>query len=55
MFNLEEERKECALGNKDLVLSGQERGVCYVFIYDVGIRGIYSSLTLGTAKFKTRD
>ena len=38
-----------------LFLVRQESQECYVFISDVGIRGIYLSLTLCTAKFKQRD
>ena len=41
MFNLEIEKIECALGNKELFLAGQENRELYVFISDVGIRGIY--------------
>ena len=32
--------------------AGQESRDCFDFISDVGFRGIYLSLTLGTAKFK---
>ena len=46
MFNIYEE-KECALGNKEFCfLAGQESQECCVFVSDVGIRGIYWSLTL---------
>ena len=38
-----------------LFLAGQESRERFVFISDVGIRGIYLSLTLGTAKFKQLD
>ena len=36
----------------DMFLAGQESRDCFDFITDVGIRGIYLYLTLGTAKFK---
>ena len=36
----------------DVILAGQESRDCFGFISDVGICGIYSSLALGTAKFK---
>jgi hypothetical protein len=36
-------------------LAGQESRECCAFISEVGIRGIYLSLTLGTAKFKELD
>ena len=36
-------------------LAGQEIRDCFDFISDVGIRGIYLSLALGTAKFKQLD
>ena len=35
-----------------LFLAGQESRECYVFISDVGLCGVYLSLTLDTAKFK---
>ena len=35
----------------DLVLAGKESQECCVFVYEVGIRGIYLSLTLCAAKF----
>ena len=38
-----------------LFLAGQESQKCCVFISGVGIRSIYFSLTLGTAKFKQLD
>ena len=43
MFDLDEENIECTLGNKDF---------CFwrVIISEVRVRGIYLSLTLGTAK-----
>ena len=37
---------------RDMVLAGQESRDCFDLISDVGIRGIYLSLALGTAKFK---
>ena len=53
MYN--EEKIECALGNRDIrFLAGQESQECLIFISDVRIRGIYYSLTLGTANKKTR-
>ena len=36
-------------------MAGQESQECCIFISDVGIRGIYFSLTLGTAKFEQLD
>ena len=36
----------------DIFLAGQESRDCIDFISDVGIRGIYLSLALSTAKFK---
>ena len=49
MYSLDEEKIECVLGNRDiLLLAGQESRECCIFISDVGIRGIYSPLTLGT-------
>ena len=41
--------------NKSKYETGQESGDCNFFISDVGIRDIYFSLTLGTAKFKQLD
>ena len=38
-----------------VLLAGQESRDCFDFISDVGIRGIYLSLALGTAKFKQLD
>ena len=46
MLNLDEK-------DEVLFLAGQESQEC--FISDVGICGIYLSLTLGTAKFKQID
>ena len=43
------------LKQEDMFLAGQESRDCYDFISDVGIRGIYLSLSLGTAKFKLLD
>ena len=51
MFNLDEAKIECALGNRELFFGRARRRDCCVFISDVGTRGIYLSLTLGTAKF----
>ena len=45
---------ESAVGNREICfLAGQESRDCFDFISDVGIRGIYSylSLALSTAKF----
>ena len=39
----------------NVFLAGQESRNCFVFFSDVGIRSIYLSLTLGTAKFKLLD
>ena len=39
----------------DMFLARQESRDCFDFISDVGIRGIYLSLALGTAKFKQLD
>ena len=39
----------------DMFLEGQESRDCFDFISDNEIRGIYMSLTLGTAKFKQLD
>ena len=36
----------------DMFLSGEESRDCFDFISDVGIRGIYLSLAVGTAKFE---
>ena len=50
MFNLNENNKKCALSNKELCFwqcKQSENGVCLFLT-----RGIYSSLTFGTAKFK---
>ena len=43
------------LTGKESFLAGQESQECCVYISDAGIRGIYLSLTLGTAKFKQLD
>ena len=51
MYSLDEEKIECALGNRDIwFLAGQESRECSIFIADVGIRGFYLSLTLSAAK-----
>ena len=47
MFNLEEEKK-----NKEVCFGRARKPRMLCFISDVVIRGIYLSLTLGTAKFK---
>ena len=39
----------------DMILAGQEIRDCFDLISDVGIRSIYLSLALGTAKFKQLD
>ena len=39
----------------DVFLAGQESLDCFDFISDVGFRGIYLSLSLGTAKLKQLD
>ena len=57
MFNLDEEMIEFALGNRALFFWQDKKAynvVCF-FISDIGIRGIYLSLTLGSAKFKQID
>ena len=40
---------------RDMFLAGQESRDWFDFIFDVGIRGVYLYLTLGTAKFKQLD
>ena len=56
VLNLDEEKIECAVGDRDIwFLAGQESRECCIFISYVGIRGIYLSLTLGKAKFKQLD
>ena len=56
MFNQDEGKIECVAGNREICfLAGQESRDCLDFIYDVGIRGIYLSLALSTAKFKHLD
>ena len=53
MFNVEEEKKEFALGNRALVFwQGKKAKHVAFFISDVEICGTYLSLTLGTAKLK---
>ena len=53
MFNLDEEKIEFSLGNRALVFwQGKKAENVVFFISDVLIRGIYLSLTLGTAKLK---
>ena len=54
MYSLNEENIEYALGNRDLwFLAGRDIRDCFIFYFYVWIRGIYLSLTLGNAKFKT--
>ena len=48
MYSLDEEKGDLVFGR-----ARKPRMLCY--ISDVGIRGIYLSLTLGTAKFKQLD
>ena len=55
MFNLGVEKIKCALGNKESFLAGLENRECCVFISDVGVCGIYLSLTHRNAKFKKLD
>ena len=56
MFNLDEEKIEFALGNWALVFwQGKKADNVLLFISDVDDRGIYSSLTLGTAKLEQLD
>ena len=52
MFNQDEGKIECAVGQGDGFLVGQESRECFDLISVVGICGIYFSLALGTAKFK---
>ena len=53
-FNQDEEKIECALGNRDF-WQDKKAEKLVVFISDVGICGIYLSLHLGTAKFELLD
>ena len=46
------ERQNARSEQGDAFLAGQESRDCFHFISDVGIRGIYLPLALGTAKFK---
>ena len=39
----------------EMFLAVQESRDCFNFLSDVGIRGIYLSLSLGTAKLKQLD
>ena len=55
MFNLHGEKIECALGNEDFCFWKGTKAANVYYISDVKIRGIYFSLTLGTAKFKQLD
>ena len=54
MFNLDEGKIECAVGNREICV-WQSKKAEIDFISDVGICGIYLSLALGTAKFKQLD
>ena len=53
MFNLDEEKTECALGNKKLCFWQGKKAENVVFLFLAS--GLYLSLTLGTAKFKQLD
>ena len=55
MYNLDEEKIECKVGNQEFFLARQGSLECCGFITDVGTHGIYLSLTLCTVKFKQRD
>ena len=55
MFNQNERKIEFAVGNGDIFLAGQESRDCFDVIFEVGIRGIYLSLALVTAKSKLLD
>ena len=56
MYTLDEEKIEYALGNREIwFLAGQGSRECCIFTSDVKNRGIYLSLTLGTANFKQLD
>ena len=56
MFNLDEEKIECALGNKEFCFwQGKKAENVLFFISYVGSRGIYLSPTHGTAKCKLQD
>ena len=55
MFNLEKEKIFVHLATRILVFGRARKPKMFVFIFDVGARGIYLSLTLGTAKFKELD
>ena len=49
-------KREFALCNRALVFwQGKKAEKVVIFISDVEIRGIYLSLTLGSAKFKQLD
>ena len=52
MYSHVEESIECVLGNREIWFLA---GNVVFFSDDSGIRGIYLSLTLGTAKFKQLD
>ena len=51
MYNLDEEKIECALGTEELCF-WQGKNAQIVFFSDVWTRDIHLSLTIGTAKFK---
>ena len=54
--SLDEEKIECVLGHREIwYLAGQESRECCIRFSDVGSRGIYVSLILGTATFKQLD
>ena len=56
MFNQDEGKIECAVGNREIcVWQGKKAEIVFDLISDVGICGIYLSLALGTAKFKQLD
>ena len=55
-YNLDEEKLKCALSNRNFFFFGKARKLKMLYFEsDVGIRCIYLSLTLGTAKFKQLD
>ena len=53
MYRLDEEKIECAFGNRDILfLAGQESRECRVFYFLRRDSRNYLSLTLGTAALK---
>ena len=50
MFNLDEEKIECAICNKELYFWQGKKAEIIVFYFWLEIRGIFLSLSLGTAK-----